>query len=148
MAMYTIAKRGGIIILDNESASSNKYLNNMIQTGSAVLTTFNPNKFAELENVDPDDLLNLSDDEYNELMGIVNTNVATNLSIREVADETNLKKAEAKYEADMRKINKKDKKYDTDLAKLENERNAIKTESETLKTVINDNTDRTFKLFS
>ena len=58
------------------------------------------------------------------------------------------KKAEAKYEADMRKIDAKDKKFDTDIAALEQERNAIKTEIDTLKTVAKDNVERTFKLFS
>src|SRR5574344_1568149 len=76
------------------------------------------------------------------------TNVATDTSLQEVSDETELKKAEAKYEADMRKIDAKDKKFDTDLAAMETERNAIKTEMETLKTVAKDNVDRTFKLFS
>ena len=47
----------------------------------------------------------------------------------------------------MRKIDAKDKRYDVELASLENERNAIKTEMDTLKTVIKDNVDRTFKLF-
>ena len=47
----------------------------------------------------------------------------------------------------MRKIDAKDKQYDIELARLENERNAIKTEMETLKTVAKDNVDRTFKLF-
>lgn len=75
-------------------------------------------------------------------------NIATDTSLQEVSDETELKKAEAKYEADMRKINAKDKKFDTDLAALEQERNAIKTEIDTLKTVAKDNVDRTFKLFS
>ncbi len=75
-------------------------------------------------------------------------NVATDTNLQEVQDETDLKKAEAKYESDMRKINAKDKKFDTDLSALENERNAIKTEMETLKTVTKDNVDRTFKLFS
>ncbi len=76
------------------------------------------------------------------------TNIATDTNLQEVQDETDLKKAEAKYEADMRKINSKDKKFDTDLAALESERNAIKTEMDTLKTVIKDNVDMTFKLFS
>ena len=75
-------------------------------------------------------------------------NIATDTSLQEVSDETELKKAEAKYEADMRKIDAKDKKFDTDLAALEQERNAIKTEIDTLKTVAKDNVDRTFKLFS
>jgi len=80
--------------------------------------------------------------------GYAEVNIATDTSLQEVTDEVDLKKAEAKYEADMRKINAKDKKFDTDLAAMEAERNAIKTEMETLKTVAKDNVDRTFKLFS
>lgn len=76
------------------------------------------------------------------------TSVATNTGLQEVEDESLLKKAEAKYEADMKKIDRKDRKYDTDLAALEAERNAIKEEIDTLKTVAKDNVDRTFKLFS
>ena len=76
------------------------------------------------------------------------TSVAIDTGLQEVPDETLLRKAEAKYEADMRKIDAKDRKYDTDLAALDNERNAIKSEMETLKTVAKDNVERTFKLFS
>lgn len=80
--------------------------------------------------------------------GTYEVNVATDTGLQEVSDETDLKKAEAKYESDMRKINNKDKKFDTDLAALEAERNAIKTEIDTLKTIAKDNVDRTYKLFS
>ena len=45
-------------------------------------------------------------------------------------------------------IDKKDRKYDSDLASLETERNAIKQEMETLKTVAKENVERTFRLFS
>ena len=76
------------------------------------------------------------------------TSVATNTGLQEVTDEVALKKAEAKYEADMKRIDLKDRKYDTDLAAIESERNAIKQELETLKTVSKDNVERTFKLFS
>jgi len=79
---------------------------------------------------------------------IFETSVATNTGLREVSDEVDIKKAEAKYEADMRKIDAKDRKYDSDLAAIESERNAIKQEMETLKTVAKDNVERTFKLFS
>ena len=48
----------------------------------------------------------------------------------------------------MLKIDRKDRKYDIDLANLDNERNAIKQEIETLKTVAKENVERTFKLFS
>ena len=47
----------------------------------------------------------------------------------------------------MKQIDLKDRKYDSDLAAIENERNAIKQEMETLKTVSKDNVERTFKLF-
>ena len=76
------------------------------------------------------------------------TSVAIDTGLQEVSDETLLRKAEAKYEADMKKIDMKDRRYDTELAALDNERNAIKSEMETLKTVAKDNVERTFKLFS
>ena len=85
-----------------------------------------------------------NDNEGNEYQ----VNVATDTSLQEVTNDVDLKKAEAKYEADMRKINAKDKKFDTDIASLESERNAISTEMDTLKSVAKDNIDRTFKLFS
>jgi hypothetical protein len=76
------------------------------------------------------------------------TSISTNTGLQEITDEVNLKKAEAKYEADMKKIDAKDRKYDTDLAALDTERNAIKQEMDTLKSVARDNVERTFKLFS
>ena len=79
---------------------------------------------------------------------IYETSVATNTNLQEVADESLLKRAEAKYESDMKKIDMKDRKYDSDLAALDAERNAIKQEMETLKTVAKENVERTFKLFS
>ena len=76
------------------------------------------------------------------------TSVATNTSLREVDNETALRKAEAAYEANMRKIDMKDRKYDQDLAALDAERNAVSSEMETLKTVAKENVERTFKIFS
>ena len=80
--------------------------------------------------------------------GDYETSVATNTGLQEVNDESDIRKAEAKYEADMKRIDMKDRKFDTDLAAIDNERNAIKQEMETLKTVARDNVERTFKLFS
>ena len=48
----------------------------------------------------------------------------------------------------MKRIDMKDRRYDAELAKFETERNAVKQEMDTLKTVAKDNVDRTFKLFS
>ena len=116
--------KGGYIIVEDEQASSTEWLSNMVNSGTAI--------FSQIDRT-----TNKGFD----------TNVATNVLLQEVSDETELKKAEAEYEADMRKIDSKDKRYDVELAHLENERNAIKTEIDTLKTVAKDNVDRTFKLF-
>ncbi len=77
-----------------------------------------------------------------------NTSISTSTKVSEMSDEKELKKAEAQYEADMNRINAKDARYDTQLSQLETERNAIKNEIDTLKTVANDNVERTFKIFS
>ena len=79
---------------------------------------------------------------------MIDTSVAVDTDLREVPDEKLIKKAEAKYEADMKRIDLKDTRYDHELAAIESERNAIKQEMETLKTVSKDNVERTFKLFS
>ena len=147
MAMWTMAKRG-VIVVKEEQAQSRQYLTNMIQGGFAVFTTFEPTNVSHLTEMTEEQIMNMSDSEYEQMLGIENTSVAVNTHLREVADETDLKKAEAQYEADMNRINKKDTKYDTELAICENERNALKEEMESLKTVIKDNVDRTFKLFS
>lgn len=74
----------------------------------------------------------------------------TSLSYKEETsiDNTALKKAEAKYEKDLKDIDKKDKQYDLTLSKLETERNALTTEYDSVKKVIEDNIDRTFGIFS
>jgi hypothetical protein len=63
-------------------------------------------------------------------------------------DNKALKKAELKYEHDLKEIEKKDKKFDMTLTKLETERQALTTEYDNVKKVVEDNIDRTFKIFS
>ena len=63
-------------------------------------------------------------------------------------DSTALKKAEAEYEAAMKKISRQDKKYDMELNRLETERSALTTEYDSVKKVISDNIERSFKIFS
>ena len=79
---------------------------------------------------------------------LASSTVATDTQMGEAADDIELAVAEVEYESDMKKINAKDKKYDTELSTLENQRSAMKEEMDSLKTVINDNIQRTFKLFS
>ena len=63
-------------------------------------------------------------------------------------DSRALKKAEAKYESELKKIDKKDKAFDMTLSKLETQRNALTTEYDSVKKVISDNIERTFGIFS
>ena len=132
----------------NEDVTINNYdeaLNNLLQNGFIVLVKL-PKALGESYTAGSKTIKELLDsDDYKDLY---ETNIATDTNLQEVSDDIELKKAEAKYEADMRKINQKDKKFDTDLAALEAERNAIKTEMDTLKSVAKDNVDRTYKLFS
>lgn len=147
IAMYAMSKRG-VTVVTEEQAASVDFLTNMVTEGQAVFTTFDPSQVQKLADLTEAQINAMTDKEYEEMMGIVNTSVATNTSLREVSNEINVKKAEAKYEADMKEINKKDTKYDTQLSACETERNAIKEEVDSLKNVIKDNVDRTFKLFS
>lgn len=122
----------GIIVENNFETT----ITNIINSGEVTIVGKNPKTNAFPVDVDDENFTTYE------------TSVATNTNLQEVSDESVLKKAEAKYEADMKKIDMKDRKYDTDLAALEAERNAIKEEMETLKTVAKENVDRTFKLFS
>ena len=63
-------------------------------------------------------------------------------------DKTALKKAEAKYEKQLKDIDTKDKRHDLTLSKLEAERTALTTEYDSVKKVIEDNIERTFGIFS
>ena len=63
-------------------------------------------------------------------------------------DKSYYAKVEAEYEYKTKKLNEKDKKYDMDLSKLETERNALTTEYDSVKKVVEDNVKRTFGIFS
>ena len=136
-------------LIDDTGAfvGTNEQVTNFINEGYIVLVKVVDKDNKRVENfADGDSLKNIQGTEATS--GSYEVNVATDTGLQEVTDEVDLKKAEAKYESDMRKINNKDAKFDTDLAALESERNAIKTEMETLKSVAKDNVDRTYKLFS
>ncbi|MDR1168340.1 MAG: hypothetical protein LBK53_05570 [Heliobacteriaceae bacterium] len=68
--------------------------------------------------------------------------------ISEQEDKIAITKAEIKYEKALREIQSKDKQYDSDLKKLDTQHNALQTEYESLKSVIDKNVERSFKAFS
>lgn len=63
-------------------------------------------------------------------------------------DGTELKKAEAEYNKALHEIQKQDKMYDLALTKLDTERQELTAEVESVKSIIKDAVDRTFKIFS
>ena len=134
-------QKTGIKIIDDEQARSTEWLTNMIKEGRAQFAYFNIDS-AITQNADGTKTIDT------EQMQLVGTSVATETSLQEVANTEIVKKAEATYEKDMKKINKKETKIDTELQQCEAERSSIKTEQDSLKQVIKDNVDLTFKLFS
>lgn len=125
-----IQSGNGVVIFDNSYADDYEWLTNMLANGEVMLHKFDPEAGDDFSGA------------WTEVA------VATDLMLQEVADEKELKKAEAVYEAENARINRKDAQYDTLLSQTETERNAIKTEMESLKTVRNENIEKTFKLFS
>ena len=74
--------------------------------------------------------------------------ISSSTNFSEVTDKTDLAKAEAEYNAQTLKINNKEKKLDNQLKKLDTEHAALKTEQESIKSLIKDNVDKSFNLFS
>ena len=68
--------------------------------------------------------------------------------ITEVEDEVAIARAEAEYTKKLNEIEAKDKKYDNDIKKLDTEHNALQTEYDSVKSVIEKNVERSFKAFS
>lgn len=68
-------------------------------------------------------------------------------AIRVESDDKELVKAEAEYERTMADIQSKDKRFDLELKNVDTEHNAIQTEVDSVKQVINKNIERGFKTF-
>ena len=118
---------------DGDAANNSEWLKNMIQSGNitidkATTNTKNGKVTFSSTGVPSDDRLDY-------------TTTST-------IDKSALAKAEAEYEHKTKAIDQKDKKYDLDLSKLDTQRQALKTEYESVKKVIDDNIDRTFGIFS
>lgn len=116
---------GGCTEITTENAKSGSWLTNMVKNAQVVLATFDNDK-KELDNI----------------------TASSNVGLREISNDREITKADSEYEADMEAINSKETKYNTQLNQLESERNAIKTEIESLKQIREDNISSTFKLFS
>lgn len=68
--------------------------------------------------------------------------------ISEVPDESKIAKAEAEYEKTMQEIQIEDKKLERQMTKLDTEHSALEKELESIKGVMDKNTERSFAAFS
>ena len=116
-----------------DAATDSDWLQSQLQSGKILLSTVTTDSSTgevTLSTTSP------SSDSY--------VSYTTTTSI----DKTALAKAEAEYEYALKQIDKKDEQYDRDLSELDTEREALTTQYDSLKTVINDNIERTFGIFS
>ena len=117
----------------DDFGTNREMLNNMMQSGRITVDTVEIDKST---GGIKDNATSVGADSR-----LAYTNTST-IDKREVA------KAEAEYEHTMKQIDRKDKRYDMDLNKLETERTALTTEYDSVKKVIQENVERTFKIFS
>ena len=110
----------------NGESTNNDWFNNVIKTGELLLNKYNTGAHSGWQTITAD----------------------TCTDFQEVSDDVAIKKAEAKYQNELRKISDKDKKYDRDLKNLETERTALDKQRESIEKVKDDNIERTFGIFS
>ena len=112
----------------NKKDESKNYLNAKLQNNMYFIT--------EVDTLDGKD--------YNYA-----TKLATNVSkVFQVYDTDAQNQALSKYVSEKADINSKEKQIDIRMNKLETEQDAIKTELDSIKSIIKDNVDTTFKIFT
>ena len=74
--------------------------------------------------------------------------VASEVGLADEQDNSDFAKAEAQYTADTAKIKKKEQILDNEMKALDTEHSALKTEMDSVKSLIKDNVDKSFNLFS
>lgn len=78
----------------------------------------------------------------------VSTTVSDDDAIQEVEDEREIALVEAKYNQEIASLEKKDQNIDLELKKIDTEHNALQTEYESVKNVVDKNVEKSFSMFS
>lgn len=78
----------------------------------------------------------------------VSTSIDSDSAIQEVEDEREIAIVQQQYEMDLAEVEKKDNQFDLELRKLDTEHNALQTEYDSVKSVIDKNVEKTFNIFS
>lgn len=123
----------GFISVSNYSANDTEWIEHKIEKGEAIL-----NVMEATEASVGSSKVNI----------FAETNIATDTNLSVATDDLTVIKAQAAYENRMDNINQKDKQLDLQLSKIENERNALKTEYDTVKDLIKKNIERSYKTFN
>ena len=79
---------------------------------------------------------------YYDTVALTNCTVLT-----DEAEDKLIEKAEAEYNRDMQEIQMQDKRYEMDQKKIDTEFDALTKEEESIKTVLKNNTERSYKTF-
>ena len=122
--LFNRMKNGGYKVLENGLASSAEWMRYALESG-----------LAKLEQVDNNQ----------------NWNSITYTSCSDITEQTNdlaITVAEAKYNKAMNKIENKDKAYDAELKNIDTEHTALQTEYDSIKSALDKNVERNFKLYS
>ena len=122
-------------VLKDGDMNSQEYLKYAIENGLITLE--------QVQFVDPSD--STSGLEQAQWTSIV---FSTAQDITEQKNQIAITKAETEYNQALREIEAKDKEYDTQIKKLDTEHNALQTEYDSIKSVIEKNVERSFKIFS
>lgn len=122
--LFERIQKGGYKVLQDGLASSNEWIQFAFESGIVTMEQVDANK-----NWQPLIYSNCSD-------------------ITEQTNDAAIAKAEAEYKAAMNKIENKDKRYDLELKNIDTEHNSLQVEYDSIKTAIDKNIERTFKLYS
>jgi len=76
------------------------------------------------------------------------SSLTTDTDLSETGDTSAASQAEVKYDHQLDLINQKDKNLDLQLSRIESERNALKTEYDSVKDLVQKNIERSYKTFN
>ncbi len=114
----------GYAVLEDGLASSNEWIQFALESGLVTM-----------EQVDSN----------NNWVSTIYSNIS---DITEVTDDTAVTKAEAEYNKAMNSIENKDTRYDLELKNIDTEHSSLETEYDSVKSVIDKNIERSFKIYS
>ena len=121
--LYNRMKQG-FAVLEDGLASSNEWIEFAFESGLVTM-----------EQVDTN----------NNWVSTIYTNCS---DITEVTDDAAVAVAEAEYNKAMNNIENKDKRFDMELKNIDTEHNSLQTEYDSVKSVIDKNIERSFKIYS